>query len=138
MSRYDDFDDDLDLDDEDDDRDPQEGREIVEVYRGHRIQVRRARCMGGWGMTYYEVYTDKGGHELECNFTEASDPIEDMVAHLKQRVDSALDGSDDWGLHEDMSPQERAAFHRWHGKPSSRVSYSRATDPVLRGTEFAR
>lgn len=69
-------------------------------YRGHKVEVRREECMGGWEMIYFYI-TDKHGYELECDFSEGEDTVEDYVGFMKERIDGELKEEHPWGIGSD-------------------------------------
>ncbi len=67
------------------------------VYRGHEIDVRRERCMGGWPLLYYSIFRVSDGHECTSGFTEDTSPVRAYVGYMKERVDAELAEDDPWG-----------------------------------------
>lgn len=67
------------------------------VYRGHEIDVRRERCMGGRLMLYYSIFRVRDGHECTSGFTEDTSPVSTYVGYMKERVDAELSDPDPWG-----------------------------------------
>ena len=65
-------------------------------YRGHEIEVTREKCLGGWGMLYFNVYTDDG-YECIVSFEDSKEKIIDKINELKERIDNELKESDPWG-----------------------------------------
>lgn len=69
-------------------------------YRGHKVELTREECMGGWDMTYFYV-TDMGGYELECDFSECEDSLETWEGAMKARIDEELKQEHPWGVGQD-------------------------------------
>ncbi len=66
-------------------------------YRGHRVELTREECLGGWVQTYYYV-TDKGGYELECDFSESEDTLNTWEDIVKARIDEELECDHPWQI----------------------------------------
>lgn len=66
------------------------------VYRGHEIDVRREKCMGGWPMLYYSIFRVSDGYECTSGFTEDASPVRTYVGYMKERVDAELAEADPW------------------------------------------
>lgn len=67
------------------------------VYRGHEIDVKRERCMGGQALLYYSVFRLSDSHECTSGFTEDTSPVSTYVRYMKARVDAELADADPWG-----------------------------------------
>ena len=70
------------------------------VYKGHEIDVRRERCMGGWSQLYYSIFRLSDGHECTSGFTTDTSPVRTYVGYMRDRVDAELAGADPWGERE--------------------------------------
>lgn len=66
-------------------------------YRGHEIEVKRERCMGGWTMLYYSIFRISDGYECTSGCTEDTSPVRTYVGYMKERVDAELAEDDPWG-----------------------------------------
>lgn len=66
------------------------------IYRGHEIEAKRERSMGGDRLLYFTVYRQADGLECVCDFTTGSDTPADMIGYLKKRVDDELASPDPW------------------------------------------
>ena len=64
-------------------------------YRGHEIEVKRERCLGGWSMLYYSIMLY--GYECLSNFEDSAEKVATMIKYLKQRVDAELSEEMPWG-----------------------------------------
>lgn len=67
------------------------------LYRGHEIEVKREKCMGGWSLLYYNIFRTSDGYECASGFTEDSSPVRTYVGYMKERVDAELAEQDPWG-----------------------------------------
>lgn len=65
------------------------------VYRGHEIDVKRERCLGGYSMLYYSVVL--GDYECLSNFEDSAETVAKMTGYLKRRVDAELSEDMPWG-----------------------------------------
>lgn len=72
-------------------------------YRGHKVTLTREECMGGWEMTYFYI-TDADGFELECDFSEGEDTLDEYVSYMKERIDGELADDNPWGLWDETDP----------------------------------
>lgn len=71
------------------------------IYRGHEIDVHRAKCLGGWPMLYFSVFRVSDGYECLTSFTEGADTVRDYVGYMKERIDAELATDDPWGERKD-------------------------------------
>ena len=82
-------------------------------YRGHEIEVKRQRSMGGWPMLYYSIFRASDGYECTSGCTEDSTPVREYLKYMKERVDNELAEADPWGEQADKYPpgymQQRGA-----------------------------
>lgn len=62
----------------------------VETYKGYSIEISREDCMGGWPMTYFDVFRVSDGLHVIGNFSEAEDSIDSFVDDMKSRVDEFI------------------------------------------------
>lgn len=76
------------------------------VHRGHEIDVKRDRCMGGWSQLYVSIFRVSDGHECLSFHTDDASPVRDYVGYMKERVDAELADADPWG--EKASREDRA------------------------------
>ena len=67
------------------------------TYKGHEIDVRRERCMGGWPMLYYSIFRVSDGCECTSGFTEDASTVREYVGYMKERIDAELSEADPWG-----------------------------------------
>lgn len=58
-------------------------------YRGHEIDVKWERCLGGWDQLYMSVFRNDG-LEVVCEFADSADPVREVVKWMKGRVDEAI------------------------------------------------
>lgn len=65
-------------------------------YLGYEIEVTREKCLGGWGMLYFNVYRDDG-LECICDFEDSDEKIVDKIKQLKEQIDNELLEADPWG-----------------------------------------
>lgn len=75
------------------------------LYRGYEIDVKREKCLGGWGQLYYSIF--RARDQLEClsGFEDSAEKVRDKVEQLKGRIDSELESADPW----DQKAKLRAA-----------------------------
>ena len=66
------------------------------VYRGHEIEVKRDRCLGGWQMLYYSIFRLSDGFECMSGFEDSAEKSQDKIAQLKERIDNELADDDPW------------------------------------------
>ena len=66
------------------------------VYRGHEIEVKRDRCLGGWQMLYYSIFRLSDGFECMSGFEDSAEKSQDKIAQLKERIDNKLADDDPW------------------------------------------
>lgn len=59
------------------------------MYKGFEINVTREKCLGGWSMLYYQIYTPTG-YELVCSFEDSEEKVRDKIKQLKEIVDDYL------------------------------------------------
>lgn len=59
-------------------------------YRGYKIDVKRAKALGGWSQLYYSVFRRDG---LECTsgFCDCAETELEFANHLVGRIDSELE-----------------------------------------------
>lgn len=74
-------------------------------YRGHRVQLDREECMGGWEMLYFYIERESDLYCCEASFTEGEDDIDDFAGYMRERIDAELASDDPWGEHAEDSPQ---------------------------------
>lgn len=70
---------------------------LTEDYRGHRIELSREDCLGGWEQLYYSIYRISDGYECECDFTSDDSELPAFMVCMKERVDAELADADPWG-----------------------------------------
>jgi hypothetical protein len=74
-----------------------DGGSVTVSYRGHTIDVKRDRAMGGWQSIYYSIFRESDSYECTSGFSaEDRTPVRDFVKHMKERVDAELAESDPW------------------------------------------
>lgn len=67
------------------------------IHRGHEIDVKRSRCMGGWPMLYYSIFRISDGHECTSGCTTETSTVRAYVGYMKDRIDAELAEDDPWG-----------------------------------------
>lgn len=65
-------------------------------YKGHEIEVKREKCLGGWSLLYSTIYRKSDGYECVCTHEDSAEKVRDMIDYLKQRVDEELESADPW------------------------------------------
>jgi len=69
---------------------------VKQVYRGHEIDVRRERSLGGDMLLYFSIYRESDGYECECDFTTGDDTVRDYMRYMRERIDAELATEDPW------------------------------------------
>lgn len=67
------------------------------IHRGHEIDVRRERSMGGDDLLYYSIFRVSDGYECTSGFTSDSSTVAEYTGHMKARIDAELAEADPWG-----------------------------------------
>lgn len=60
------------------------------IYKGFEIEAKRDRCLGGWDVVAYSVFSS-GGYEVTSGVSDADDPIRIYIRDLKALVDEYLE-----------------------------------------------
>lgn len=70
---------------------------MIVKYKDYIIDVKREKCMAGYSLLYYSVFTPDG-EEIICSFEDSAEKVRDIVKSMKMRVDAhILDShSEDW------------------------------------------
>ena len=63
---------------------------MKKIYRGHEIEAKREKSMGGDVLLYYSVFRNSDGLEVTSGFTYGTDRIVDFMKHLRARVDEEI------------------------------------------------
>jgi hypothetical protein len=66
------------------------------IYKGHEIDVRRERSMGGDELLYYSVFRLSDGYECVSSFTTGGDTVKEYIGYMKERIDAELADPDPW------------------------------------------
>lgn len=76
-------------------------------YRGHEIDVHRAKCMAGYSLLYYSIFRESDGYECTSGYEDSAETVRDKVKQFKERVDNELAEADPWEEHrgEHYGPQ---------------------------------
>ena len=62
---------------------------MKKIYRGHEIEAKREKSMGGEILLYFSIFrTD--GFEVASGFTSGTDRVVDFMKHLRARVDEEI------------------------------------------------
>ena len=69
-------------------------------YKGYEIDVYREKCMGGWGLLYFSVFT-LDGRECLTSFEDSAETVRDKIGQLKERIDEELESDDPFQFLED-------------------------------------
>jgi hypothetical protein len=62
---------------------------MKQIYRGHEIEAKREKSMGGDVLLYYSIFRSDG-FEVTSGFTYGTDRIVDFMKHLRARVDEEI------------------------------------------------
>lgn len=65
-------------------------------HRGHTIEVRRERCVGGWPMLYTTIIRDADQYICLDLAEDSGEAVRDQVRSMMERVDAELDSDDPW------------------------------------------
>lgn len=79
------------------------------IYRGHQIDCKRERALGGWDNLYYSVFRLSDMYEVTSGFTTGSDRVVDYIKYMKENVDSFIADPREWLSDED---EEQLDYHR--------------------------
>lgn len=60
-------------------------------YKGYEIEVKREKCLGGWGMLYYSIFRKSDGYECLSSFEDSGETVRDKINQLKERIDNELE-----------------------------------------------
>lgn len=66
------------------------------IYRGHEINVRRERCLGGWDMLYTSIFRVSDGYECTSFCEDSGEKVRDQIGYMKRRIDAELATDDPW------------------------------------------
>jgi hypothetical protein len=70
---------------------------MIATYRGHKIEVTREKCQGGWGMLYFNIFRLSDGYECLTSFEDSAETVRGKVQQLKERIDNELAEENPWG-----------------------------------------
>ena len=63
---------------------------MIVNYKGFTIDVSRQKCMAGYNLLYYSVYTpDK--EEIICSYEDSAETVRTTVKHMKMRIDEYIE-----------------------------------------------
>lgn len=65
-------------------------------YKGFEITAEREKALGGWDSTYFTVVRKSDDWFMIDSFTEATDPIKEIINDLKASVDEYLENPEEW------------------------------------------
>lgn len=58
-------------------------------YKNYVIDVKREKCLAGYKLLYYSVYTPEG-EEIISSFEDSNEKVRDMVKCMKEHVDEHI------------------------------------------------
>ncbi|MMZ65413.1 hypothetical protein D1872_278180 [compost metagenome] len=58
-------------------------------YKGFEIDAHREKCLGGWDMLYFSIFTPTG-YELLSSFEDSEEKVRDKIKQLKKVVEDYL------------------------------------------------
>ena len=58
-------------------------------YKGFDIEAKREKCLGGWDVVSYSVFSSEG-YEVTSGVSDAEDPISIFIRDLKSLVDEYI------------------------------------------------
>lgn len=68
---------------------------MIVKYKGYEIDVKREKCLAGYDLLYYSVYTPDG-EEIICSFEDSAETVREKVKHMKGCVDDHIENPGDW------------------------------------------
>lgn len=74
------------------------------IYRGHEIEVKREKCLAGYGMLYTSVF-DPDGVERVGDVEDSGEKVRDQIKYMKERIDAELASDKPWDDDEHFSLQ---------------------------------
>src|SRR5678816_4534100 len=66
-------------------------------YRGHKIDVRREKSLGGEELLYYSIFRIADLYECASGFSYDESHVKVFIGYLKERIDGELADNDPWG-----------------------------------------
>lgn len=72
------------------------------IYRGHEINVRRERSLGGDMLLYISIFRIHDDYCCEDTFSTGDDTIPEMMRYMQERIDAELASDDPWLESEDL------------------------------------
>lgn len=72
------------------------------IYRGHEIDVRHERSLGGDMLLYISIFRVSDGYCCEDTFSTGDDTIPEMMRYMRERIDAELASDDPWLESEDL------------------------------------
>jgi hypothetical protein len=67
------------------------------TYKGFKIEAHREKCMAGYKLLYYSVYTSDGV-EVTVGYEDSDEKVRDKVEQLKEVVDDYIEHPEDWDI----------------------------------------
>ena len=64
-------------------------------YKGYLIEVEREDCMGGWELTYFDVFRDCDLLHVIGDFSTGEDSLQIYVENMKSRIDEFIETKGD-------------------------------------------
>lgn len=61
------------------------------IYRGHEINVKREKCLGGWDMLFYSIFRLSDGYEVDSGFENSFEKVNDKIGQMKKTVDDEIE-----------------------------------------------
>jgi hypothetical protein len=65
-------------------------------YRGFTITAKREQSLDGEELTYYDIFRDEDGWEMESNFTSGTEDPITLCNTLKGHVDDYIENPEDY------------------------------------------
>ena len=66
------------------------------IYRGHEVDIKRERCLGGWSMLYTSVFRLSDGLECIGMCEDTNDTMRYQLSWIKERIDEELAKDNPW------------------------------------------
>jgi hypothetical protein len=69
---------------------------VINLYRGHRINVTREKCLAGYALLYFSIFRESDQYECMSGYEDSAETVRDKVKQLRERIDNELAEDDPW------------------------------------------
>jgi len=66
------------------------------TYRGHEIEVKREKCLGGETLLFMTIIRQSDGYFCLDDASDEEATVREMVGTMKERIDNELAEEDPW------------------------------------------